>query len=186
MVSVVKKINLILLFLVLSFGIEKNYCSDNVGGNENFDGQHVGQDAVQNEIIPGGKVFLSFFSLFIVPNFAYWFFNLYQKKPGWYFYKYYYCGGYRTRLYHKIFYLDFYLRFFILRLVCPVVSFFVALLINNGCPDLTDERVYVSAFLCIFPEIDLNIRLGEKFYLVIGFKDIFAMSLYSKIIKLLF
>lgn len=181
--SVVKKFNLILLFLVLSFGIEENYCSDNVGVNENFDGQHVGQDAGPKEILSG---FLSFFSLFIVPNFSYWFFDWYQKKRGWYFYKYYYCGGYRTRLYHKIFYLDIYLRFFILRLVCPVISFFVWLLINKSCPDFTDARVYVSAFLCIFPEIDLNIRLGKKFYLVIGFKDIFAMPLYSKFIELLF
>lgn len=181
MVSVVKKINLILLFLVLSFGTEENYCSDNVGGNENFDGQHVGQNAVQKEIISG---FLSFFSLFIVPNFAYWFFDRYQKKPGWYFYKYYYCGGYRTRLYHKIFYLDIYLRFFILRLVCPAICFFVVLLTNNSCQDFKDKRALL--FLNFFPEVDLNIRLGEKFYLVIGFKDIFAMSLYSKFIKLFF
>lgn len=47
--SVVKKINLILLFFVLSFGIEENYCSDNVGGNENFDGRHVGQAAAQKK-----------------------------------------------------------------------------------------------------------------------------------------
>ena len=181
--SVVKIFNLILLFLVLSFGIEENYCSDNVGGNENFDGQHVGQDAVQKEIISG---FLSFFSLFIVPNFSYWFFDLYQKKRGLYFYKYYYCGGYRTRLYHKIFYFDIYLRLFIPRLVCPVISFFVWLLINKSCPPFKDARVYVPAILCIFPEIDLNIRLGKKFYLVIGFKDIFAMPLYSKFIELLF
>ena len=181
--SVVKKFNLILIFFVLSFGNEKFYCSDNVAGNENFEGQYVVQDAVPKEIISG---FLSFFSLFIFPNFAYWFFDWYQKKRGWYFYKYYYCVGYRTRLYQNIFYLDIYLRFFILRLVCPVISFFVVLLRNKSCPDFTDERVYVPAFLCIFPEIDLNIRLGEKFYLVIGFKDIFAMSLYSKFIKLLF
>lgn len=179
--SVVKNFNLILLFFVLSFGIEENYCSDNVGGNENFDGQHVGQDAVEKEIISG---FLSFFSLFIFPNFAYWFFDWYQKKRGWYFYKYYYCGGYRTRLYHKIFYLDIYLRFFILRLVCPVISFFVWLLINNSCPDLKDKRPLL--FLDFFPEVDLNIRLGKKFYLVIGFKDIFAMPLYSKFIEILF
>lgn len=189
--SEVKKINLILLFLVLAFGIEENYCSDNVGGNENFDGQHnenfdgqhVGQNAVQKKTISWS---LSFFLCFIFPNFAYWFFDRYQKKRGWYFYKYYYCGGYRTRLYHKIFYFDIYLRFFILRLVCPVISFFVVLLRNKSCLDFTDERVYVSAFLCIFPEIDLNIRLGEKFYLVIGFKDIFAMPLYSKFIQLAF
>lgn len=181
--SVVKRINLILLFLVLSFGIEENYCSDNVGGNENFEGQHVGR-MQSKEIISG---FLSFFSLFIFPNVAYWFFDWYQKKRGWYFYKYYYCGGYRTRLYHKIFYFDIYLRwFFILRLVCPLISFFVWLLINKSCPPFTDARVYVSAFLCIFPEIDLNIRLGKKFYLVIGFKDIFAMPLYSKFIQLFF
>ena len=70
---------LLLASFFLLFGIEENYCSDNVGGNENFEGQHVGQAAVQNEIIPGGKVFLSFFSLFIVPNFSYWLFDLYQS-----------------------------------------------------------------------------------------------------------
>ena len=174
---------LLLASFFLLFGIEENYCSDNVGGNENFEGQHVGQAAVQNEIIPGGKVFLSFFSLFIVPNFSYWLFDLYQKKRGWYFYKYYYCGGYRTRLYHKIFYLDIYLRFFILRLVCGAISLFVALLYSL---DIRDEKVYYGLFLGAFPEIDLNIRLGKKFYLVIGFKDIFAMPLYSKFIELLF
>ena len=175
--SVVKRFNLILLLLVLSFGIEENYCSDNVGGNENFDGQYVGQDAVPKKIISWS---LSFFLCFIFPNFAYWFFDRYQKKRGWYFYKYYYCGGYRTRLYHKIFYLDIYLRFFILRLVCGAISFFVALLYSL---DIRDEKVYYGLFLGAFPEIDLNIRLGKKFYLVIGFKDIFAMPLYSELIR---
>lgn len=178
--SVVKRFNLILLFLVLAFGIEENYCSDNVGGNENFDGQHVRQAAAQKKIISWS---ISFFFCFISPNFAYWFFDRYQKKRGWYFYKYYYCGGYRTRLYHKIFYLDIYLRFFILRLVCGAISFFVALLYSL---DIRDEKVYYGLFLGAFPEIDLNIRLGKKFYLVIGFKDIFAMPLYSALISVLF
>lgn len=186
MVSVVKNFNLILLFLVLSFGSENFYCSGNVGGNENFDGYQVGQDAVEREIISGLLYFFSVFivpiPLFVVPNFAYWLFNLYQKKPGWYFYKYYYCVGYRTRLYHKIFYLDFYLRFFILRLVSTAICLFVAQLLFPSSTVLKDERVYKTLFVVFSPDVDLNIRLAKKFYLVIGFKDIFIF----KIIRVLF
>lgn len=175
-----KRINLLLCYFILSFGIEDNYCSDNVGGNENFDGRHVGQDAVQKEIISG---FLSFFLFFILPNFSYCLFDWYQKKRGWYFYKYYYCIGYRTRLYYKIFYLDFYLRFFILRLVYAAIAFFCCLLYSV---DIRDEKVYYGLLVNFSPEVDLNIRLGKKFYLVIGFKDIFYCALFHWLIKRVF
>ncbi len=187
MLSVLKRIKLLLLVSILLFGIEENYCSEEqlappVSGEQN----NAHENLQAQELGSRGKFIQGYIYYEVFTNILYWLFDWYQKKRGWYFYKYYYCVGYMTRLYHKIFYLDIYLRFFILRLVCPVISFFVVLLRNKSCPDFTDERVYVSAFLCIFPEIDLNIRLWKKFYLVIGFKDIFAMSLYSKFIKLLF
>lgn len=175
MLSVVKRIKLLLAFILL-FGVEENYCSDNSVQNDQ-------NPKSQAQAVKGSIPIQAYIGYEIFANIFYWLFDWYQKKRGWYFYKYYYCGGYRTRLYHKIFYLDIYLRFFILRLVCGAISFFVALLYSL---DIRDEKVYYGLFLGAFPEIDLNIRLGKKFYLVIGFKDIFAMPLYSELIKILF
>jgi len=42
----------------------------------------------------------------------YWYFDLHQKKEGWYTCKFYYAGGYRTKLFYNRIYLDFYYSLF--------------------------------------------------------------------------
>ena len=42
----------------------------------------------------------------------YWYFDLHQKEEGWYTCKFYYAGGYRTKLFYNRIYLDFYYSLF--------------------------------------------------------------------------
>lgn len=43
---------------------------------------------------------------------GYWYFDLHQKEKGWYTCKFFYAGGYRTKLFYNRIYLDFYYSLF--------------------------------------------------------------------------
>ena len=181
---------LLLASFFLSFGIEENYCSES---NPVKNGQNINLQA--QEVGVRGKVMGSYIGCEGFANIFYWLFDWYQKEPGFYWYKHYRSFGYRTRLLSNRFYFDFYMRTWInIPLVVLVVfNYYSKMDLESRSSGYNNDeellKAYmdklsnrIKAFLCFIfvPSVDLNIRLGKKFYLVIGFRDIILVYFKAK------
>lgn len=189
MLSVLKRIKLLLLVSILLFGIEENYCSEEqlappVSGEQN----NAHENLQAQELGSRGKFIQGYIYYEGFTNILYWLFDWYQKKPGLYWYKHYSSFGYRTRLLSHCFYFDFYVRTWINILVAlNVLGYYIAMKSVSSSPgyaeDIFKKKIYdflsnmIKLCLCFMfvPAVDLNIRLGDNFYLVIGFSDIILM-----------
>ena len=79
---------------------------------------------------------------------GYWYFDLHQKEKGWYTCKFFYAGGYRTKLFYNRIYFDFYSSF-----PRMIVGF-----CRNGFLGI----VFFSFW------ININIRIYRDFYIVLS------------------
>ena len=167
MLSVVKRIKLLLAFILL-FGVEENYCSDNSVQND----QNPNSQAQE---VKGSSPIQAYIGYEIFGNIVYWLFGLYQKQPGWYWYKYYCSFGYRTCLFSNSFYFDFYMRTWVGLLAVPSVLKLLSLGRMNSN--------IMKGLLCfiLVPAVDLNICLGDNFYLGIGFRDIILTYFFNNV-----
>ena len=194
MVSVVKRINLLLCYFILLFGIEENYCSEEQlappvlgeqnNAHENLQAQELGS---RGKFIQGYIYYEGFTNIFN------WLFGLYQKEPGLYWYKYYCSFGYRTCLLSNRFYFDFYVRTWINILVALAVWKNYSKRMDLESPSYEDSddvrskkkelaSNVIKGLLCFMfvPAVDLNICFGDNFYLVIGFRDIIVTYFWVK------
>lgn len=177
-----KRFNLLLDIFFLLFVIETHYCSAAlvpVGPNnadKNLQAQAVG--------VRGG-VIRDYILYEGISNILYWLFDWYQKEPGLYWYKHYRSFGYRTCLLSNRFYFDFYMRTWINIpvVVLVVLTYYEKMKLESSSSvdnnDLNSKKIeYTSnirkSLLCFMfvPVVDLNICLGDNFYLVIGFRNI--------------
>ena len=184
---------LLLVSFVLLFGIERHYSVVSVpGGKANL--QPPAPAVTVESSVP--YILSDFFFNYTLYqgflSFSYWLFDLYQEQPGWYTCKFFYAVGYRTRLFYDRFYLDFFIRpvmmllFFIWSSLKELRLMFFG---SGSSSDSTSESLTktekemflekkelytnIKRNIWFAPFVDLNIRLGESFYLVIGFTTIF-------------
>lgn len=83
----------------------------------------------------------------------YWYFDLHQKKEGWYTCKFYYAGGYITKLFYKRIYLDFYYSYF--WLACGFIM----------------EKPFSYFFF-----MNINVRIYRDFYIVFCIPVLFSLQ----------
>ena len=185
MVSVVKRIKLLLDIFFLLFVIETHYCSAaSLPVGEMI---HTKNRQAQ-EVDVRGSVIVGYLRCEGIANILYWFFDLYQKEPGLYWYKHYCSFGYRTCLLSNRFYFDFYMRTWInILFALNVWVYYREMKSVSRSPgyaaDISKQKEYdslsnkIKMCLCFMfvPAVDLNICFGDNFYLVIGFRDIIIM-----------
>ena len=183
---------LLLASFFLSFGIEENYCS--AAPVQGVPTNNQGENLQAQEVDVRGGVIRDYIRYEGFANILYWLFDWYQKKPGLYWYKHYRSFGYRTCLLRNRFYFDFYMRTWIKILVAlSVLVYYRAMKSVRRSPgydtDISKQKEYDSLSnmmkfcLCFMfvPAVDLNIRFGDKFYLVIGFRDIIISYFSAKL-----
>ena len=115
--------------------------------------------ALQEEQQSGGgnSVLNSILTVFFT-SLGYWYFDLHQKKKGWYTCKFYYAAGYRTKLFYNRVYFDFYSSF--------------PRMIVGLCFSIPLMRLglYKNCLLFVLSFsfwININIRINPDFYIVL-------------------
>ena len=111
-----------LLLILFLFLVGRESCC---ASQEQNQGKNIGQNQEQNiglceSLLRGfdsvqkfreNHKFLFGISGVLFGSLSYWLFDLHQKGKGWYTCKFYYAGGYRTKLFYNRIYFDFYSSF---------------------------------------------------------------------------
>lgn len=113
-----RKLWLLLILFLFLVGRE-SCCASSSPAQEQNQEQDIGQSQEQNigqnvHIDPTAVVLgttiagVLILGMFLLDPLLYWYFDLHQKEEGWYTCKFFYAGGYRTKLFYNRIYLDFY------------------------------------------------------------------------------
>ena len=91
--------------------------------------------------------------LFLFDGALYRYFDLHQKKEGWYTCKLYYAAGYRTKLFYNRIYLDFY----------------------SSLPSFIVRGGVFKSFLCFFM-MNINVRINRDLYIIFAIPVLYYLQ----------
>ena len=121
--------------------------------------QALNEEPQEEEQSGGGNSVLNFIIDVCLTSFVYRYFDLHQKEKGWYACKFFYAAGYRTKLFYKRVYFDFYSSF--PRMILPSLCVSIPLM---------SKGLYKACLLLVLSLsffININIRIKPDFYIVI-------------------
>ena len=136
----------LLLILFLSLVGRESCCASSASARVQIQEQNIGQSQGQNKGIGLAGAVLWWCIVVVLNGVVYWYFDLHQKKEGWYTCKFYYAAGYRTKLFYNRIYLDFFSSF--PKMILGLRRYGLLALVG-----------------CLF-FININVRIYHDFYIV--------------------
>ena len=147
----------LLLILFLSLVGRESCCASSASAQEQNQEQDIGQNqGIGPAVAVLGRCIMRVFGLgllFLLDGALYRYFDLHQKKEGWYTCKFYYAAGYRTKLFYNRIYLDFY----------------------SSLPSFLFRGARLKSFLCFFM-MNINVRINRDFYIIFAIPVLYYLQ----------